>query len=141
MPAIALVFLATVAMADQCAVMTRQQTTEAKAVITEAGQFAKFCGPCEDSESVVEKVASVEVVAFRGSASLFKVLVNGSAIDAAYVYVVSAEGKWMNLANTVGCQATDVSATIPKPAAAATAAPLAPVTPPPQEPPPSPGQK
>lgn len=127
MAASVLALLASVAWADQCAVMSRKQADAAKSVIAEAGQFAQFCGPCEDSESVVAKVSSVEVRAFAGSASLYELVVNGAGIDAAYTYVPTAEGKWMNLANTIECPAEDVSATIPRPVGATTA----PATPPP----------
>lgn len=86
--------------ADQAAWITKDQAERGAALIKNSGKIRHFCSPCGDNFFRGENVHAVKALKAAGSNpgdQYFEVLVNGSGVDLAYVYVLS-DGKWINAA-------------------------------------------
>ena len=106
--ALTLILAGNVAMADQCAVVTKKQATKAIQLIKMATTVQALCEPCGESEAKTLKPYSADLQTFGGLESKqFVVNVDGKIIDLAYTYV-----NGLNLAAIVGCEAHNVSASI-----------------------------
>ena len=105
-----------VANADQCSAMTREHAQAAAATLVHGATVYEWCEPCQAMEPWMprpipdpERVASV-AVAFDPNVGLWRLLVNGVARDAAYLFVVPSGSKWgWNVAMLAGCPARRVS--------------------------------
>ena len=113
--ALAAVALPTVAFADQCAWIDKEQAREALHFAAAGTKFVELCEPCGDTLAKVT-VQTVESSKFQGAADQVhqEVLINGEAKDIAYVFIeeVAGSGEFKNLASLAKCKTTDVSPTI-----------------------------
>ncbi len=95
-----------VAMADQCAYITKAQAKAALKMVLETTTLQTLCEPC--GESVAKKTTYKEVgvrdVKYQG---YWELQADGKGLDLAYTYV-----NGLNLAQLVGCPANGVSASI-----------------------------
>lgn len=106
--ALSLVLIGNVAMADQCAVVTKKQAVKALQMIQMATTVQSLCEPCGESQAKTLKVFSADLQTFGGiDSKMFAVNLDGKIADLAYTYV-----NGMNLAKIVGCDAHDVSDTV-----------------------------
>ena len=107
------------ARADQCAWVDKAVADAAAKYLTPKTDWAQLCEPCGEKQPVYRKVQSAAVVRATSSGGYYEVVIDGEAVDLAYVFTVrSAEDKKLgNLAALVGCPTTGVSKTIPRPPA------------------------
>ncbi len=85
-----------------------ERAARAAAELMSAGtEIRHFCEPCGDEKWTSETVSTVEARS-TGSEDTYEVLVNGSSIDLAYVYV-QVDGKWKNAAIHLDLEVSDVS--------------------------------
>jgi hypothetical protein len=107
------------ARADQCAWVDKAVAEAAAKYLAPKSDWAQFCEPCGDSKPVYRKVQSAPVVRATSSGGYWELVIDGVAVDLAYVYAVRAteDKKLGNLALLAGCPATGVSKTIPLPPA------------------------
>lgn len=101
--------------ADQAAWITKDQAEKGAALIRTSGEIRHFCAPCGDNFYRAETVSTSVAVKAQGSDpkdSFFEVLVNGSGIDLAYVYILSG-GKWTNVAMLLNIHVEGVSKILP----------------------------
>lgn len=100
---IGLMSISSVAMADQCAYITKAQAKQAVKMVVETTTLQTLCEPC--GETVAKKVTYKEVgvrdVNYQG---YWELQADGKGLDLAYTYV-----NGLNLAQLVGCKATGVS--------------------------------
>lgn len=86
--------------ADQAAWITKEQAEKGAALIRTSSEIRHFCAPCNDNFYRVEKISTVSAMKANGSSdsdSYYEVVVNGTGVDLAYVYILSG-GKWLNAA-------------------------------------------
>lgn len=105
--AVAAVLAAAPAAADQLEWLQPADAERAQAAIAEVGVIRHFCKPCHDESSRPERVETVEIVEIEDSDGGWSVLVNGSAVDLAYVYVPH-DGSWRNLGMLLDLGPSDV---------------------------------
>lgn len=101
--------------ADQAAWITKEQADKGALLVRKSAEIRHFCAPCSDNFYRVETVAAVTSAKAGGSAPsdpYYEVLVNGSGIDLAYVYVQSG-GRWMNAAMLLGIPVEGVPEILP----------------------------
>lgn len=98
---------AVAAYADQAAYITKEQAEKAAVFLTGKMQIRHYCAPCDDKDDRVEDIKTV-VAAPAGYQDYWEVKVNGEAIDLAYVYFQTEEGKWKNLAKELDIKVHDV---------------------------------
>jgi hypothetical protein len=119
---LAVASLAGAARADQCAWVTEEQAQAAAKILRAATRASDWCEPCgEHSPKPPRAVTGVEVRP-AGDGQFREVVVNGEAVDLAYVFVERSPGSFENLAKAAGCPAEGVSASFrekgaPKPPA------------------------
>ncbi|MGE0525640.1 MAG: hypothetical protein AB7G93_07630 [Bdellovibrionales bacterium] len=106
--AVALSAFGSVAMADQCAVVTAEQAAQAVEIIQAATTVEHMCEPCGENRPTQLSVRNVDLQTFSGVGSgQYSVLINGKSADLAYTYV-----NGYNVAYMVGCPTQGVSMTI-----------------------------
>lgn len=98
--------LASIANADQCAYITRQQAEKAIKAVLDTTKLQTLCEPCGESkpQSLTIKSIGIKDVGYQG---YWQLSVNDQGLDLAYTYV-----NGLNLAKVVGCTATGVSAAL-----------------------------
>jgi hypothetical protein len=107
---LAVASLAGIARADQCAWVSEEQAQAAAKILRAASRASDWCEPCgEHSPKPPRPVTSVEVRP-AGDGQFREVVVNGEAVDLAYVFVERSTGSFENLAKVAGCPAEGVSA-------------------------------
>ena len=104
--ALALAALPTVARADQCALNNGAIAEAAAKLVTPGSRVLEFCEPCGDRAP--GKPFTVKTVAVRNG----ELLVNGDAVDLAYLFVETSKTEFKNVGITTGCGASRVSASI-----------------------------
>jgi hypothetical protein len=95
------------AFADQFQWITAEQAETAQAKVAEVGVIRHFCPGCGDTLSRPERIEAVEIAPVPDGDGYWNVLVNGDAVDLAYVYVPH-DGAWRNLALLLELDASDV---------------------------------
>ena len=110
-------FAPTLAHADQCAWITKDQAIAGARELGKmfGSKYLDYCEPCGDTAPIAKTVKAVSFAWADGSRTDFEVKVNGQPIDLAYAYVkvdTDDDGTldtFQNLAATVGCPASDVT--------------------------------
>lgn len=97
---------ASLAMADQCAYITKAQAEKALKAVLETTKVQTLCEPCGESKPQTLAVKSIGIrdVNYQGYWELFA---NDKGLDLAYTYV-----NGLNLAKFAGCSANGVSLSI-----------------------------
>ncbi|GEM_PF-6730776 len=78
------------AKADQCALLPKNVADNAYHLLKNAGSYIDFCAPCMDKEPVTKHVNNLEIqsVYYKPTnKTLYQILIDGTPIDIAYVYV------------------------------------------------------
>ena len=110
--------LANAAFADQCAYLTKEQALAFASQVSVGQSVYHLCEPCggstEDGSVQVSKVESIGV-AQVGSSSNYEVVINGKAVDLAYIYKKTAtlannNSVLVNAALLVSCATSGVTA-------------------------------
>jgi hypothetical protein len=108
------------ARADQLEWNTLADAKAALQVVEKVRVVRHFCRPCGETVSTPARVESVEISEVPGGTErdgwgrdvqYWEVLVNGEAVDLAYVYVPHG-GRWLNLAILLDIGASDVPTTL-----------------------------
>lgn len=96
-----------IAMADQCAGVTKSQAEKALKAVLETSELQTLCEPCGETEP---KTVVVKSVGIRKATSggYWELIVNNAGVDLAYTYANS-----LNLAKFAGCAASGVSLALP----------------------------
>lgn len=109
--------LSSAARADMCAWIDKKVAQKAVETLKSAGKYLDYCELCDGAKPEEKPVKSAAMRAVEGG-KYFEVTVNDQAIDLAYAFVPSKEGKnkWRNLGKASGCPTSGVSAlmTFPK---------------------------
>jgi hypothetical protein len=106
-----------VAYADQCAYVTKEQAASFAKLVTIGETLYHLCEPCGDStETNSEKKIEVTSVGYRaaGYMDYYEVVINGQAVDLAYIYKETARldkknKVLVNAALLVACQTSGVT--------------------------------
>ncbi|GBC61791.1 hypothetical protein DENIS_2753 [Desulfonema ishimotonii] len=93
------------AFADQAALIEKGKAYQAAALVSPGMELRRFCAPCGDAAWTSLTVRGVEVRPASGS--YYELAVNGKGVDLAYVYI-RTDGRWRNLAMTVGVPVSDI---------------------------------
>lgn len=96
--------------ADQAAYLAESQAEAAVKLLTAGSEVRHLCEPCGEEVPRAETVEDTKV-RYTGSESFYEVLLNGTPVDLAYLYV-EIEGAWKNLAAHLGLDVSDVSLTL-----------------------------
>jgi hypothetical protein len=104
--ALALAALPTIARADQCALNNGAIAEAAAKLVTPGSRVLEFCEPCGDRAP--GKPFEVKKVAVRNG----ELLVNGNAVDLAYLFVEASKTEFKNVGVATACGASRVSAWI-----------------------------
>lgn len=102
--------LTTSAFADQAAWVTKLEAETVAEHIKVGSEIRHFCAPCNDKGFKKEVVKTVKVEPLQDN--YHQVVVNGTGIDAAYVYVFEDE-KFKNVALASKIAVHDVPETLP----------------------------
>lgn len=110
MAALFLTAAATIVYADQALVLTQKQVSDAMNTlkpIREAKQSVMhYCDPCGRNDSTRGKTEAPNALNFKNIGNgKWNLLMNGNAIDLAYVYIPNPDKngkKWKNLARHIG---------------------------------------
>lgn len=102
--ALALAALPTVARADQCALNNATIAEAAAKLVTPGSKVLEFCEPCGDRAPGAPY--AVKKVAVRNG----ELLVNGNAVDLAYLFVQTDKTEYRNVGLATSCGASRVSA-------------------------------
>lgn len=97
--------------ADQAAYISERNAIRASDLIRKQYDLVHYCAPCSDSEQKHEVIQSVEY-GHTGSENYYEVKVNGKAVDLAYIYIQTPNGRWTNVARHLGIRVRDVPTTI-----------------------------
>lgn len=103
--------------ADQCAIITPDQATQALKYLKEGTTICEFCKPCGDTapmQLVVQDAQVKEPEYSNNSGDNVEIAINNQSIDLAYTYVPNAKGKYINLAFLSGCPTSGVSKYLPQ---------------------------
>ncbi|WP_020395233.1 hypothetical protein [Thiolinea disciformis] len=99
--------------ADQCELISAEQTSEMLEFMKPNIEYVNFCEPCGDKDfyqQKVERLRSLQINTEKvGGKTYWAVKVNGKNIDLAYTFIRSEDGGFVNLANLANCPATGVS--------------------------------
>ncbi len=83
-------FSSHLAKADQCALVPKDVADNAYHLLKNAKSYIDFCAPCMDKEPVTKNINNVEIqsVYYKPTnKTLYQILIDGTSIDIAYVYV------------------------------------------------------
>lgn len=103
--------LASFSAADQAQWNEKPIAEKAKGLIDAALEVRHYCPLCGDKAYRREQVGFTEIVETE-TAGQFELLLNGSALDLAYVYLEN-DGKWTNLGKLAGATVDSVPDTLP----------------------------
>jgi len=131
---LALVSLATPALADVCSWNSPAVARRAVPMLKPGDTIQEFCPGCGDTVAKPIKVSTATEAAVAQDPKYHEVSVNGEAVDLAYTYVRTApNGPWTNLGALVNCSPDNdsprtlnpeqVAAQLPAPAPAPAPAP------------------
>lgn len=117
--------------ADQCAVVSKEQASNALKYLQKGMPIYGFCQPC--GQKLPDAIIIQDVRIQKWTASFagyndYNVFINQEGIDLAYIYVPDGRGNYINLAIIAGCPVSDVSEYLPAPAPAPAPAPTPPST-------------
>ena len=101
-----LALLPNLARADQCALNSATTAEAAAKLVPPGSRVLEFCEPCRERAPGTPYI--VKTVAVRGG----ELLVNGSAVDLAYLFVETSKTEYKNVGVATGCGASRVSAYI-----------------------------
>jgi hypothetical protein len=112
----------TLALADQCQIVTRQQADAFVSNIRQGDLIGSLCEPCGETPDEAGGIPLITVnkIMVSGEGEDSEVYINDEGIDLAYTYIITAETSTsrtlMNAAKLVGCPCEDVSEnlTIPR---------------------------
>lgn len=103
-----------VALADQCSYITKEQSLAAIARLNVGQTIYQFCEPCGDKIATPISIKNLSAQT-TGYQDYWEVQVNNSNIDLAYTYVNAGNANQkVNLAAAVGCPASNVSIILPE---------------------------
>lgn len=103
--ALGLLFLAPLARADQCEIVSADVATRAsQAIAVSHGRVLSYCAPCGDPEPRIAAAVVPHEVHNMGTS----VVIDGNEVDLAYTYLEVAPGVFENVAMRTGCPAQDV---------------------------------
>ena len=103
--ALTLLFVAPLAYADQCEIVSPEIADHAvAAILASHGRVLSHCGPCGDPAPSLASATLPHDVHNSGSA----VVIDGVAVDLAYTYLEVAPNVFENIALRTGCPAQDV---------------------------------
>lgn len=98
-----LVLSAHAARADQCVIVAPEIASAAVRIISGA-PIASYCQPCGESRPTVASASAAHRVVARDG----KVLIDGKAVDLAYIYILTGPHAYTNVGLMTGCGARDV---------------------------------
>lgn len=93
--------------ADQAAYITERNAVRASDLLRKQYDLVHFCNPCSDAEQKHEVIQTVSYN-HTGHENYFEVKVNGKAVDLAYIYIQTPDGRWKNVARHLGIRVRDV---------------------------------
>lgn len=100
------------AWADQAAYVTKEQAERAVALLKDKSEIKHHCADCDDKSVRSEAIRTVEAKPTADAAN-WEVKLNGTGIDLAYVYFLTAKGEWKNVAQELAIEVEDVPAFLP----------------------------
>lgn len=103
-----LLSLSSVAMADQCQYVTKDQAQKALKIALETSKVESLCEPCGEARPQKVDVKSIGIQDVN-SQGYWGLMINNQNVDLAYTYV-----NGLNLAKLAGCEAQDVSLSLQK---------------------------
>lgn len=121
--------------ADQCALNDNKVNANALALVTPGARVLEFCEPCR--ERVPHSPYVVKTIEVRAR----EVIVNGKALDLAYLYVNRGKDEYKNVGALAGCSPQGVSLSINGGKPSGTGKPPPPMPPGPPRPWPSAGER
>ena len=86
---------------------SRRRSREGAAILASTPKVIEFCEPCGDKAPGTRSRENRRGPRCRAAAT--RVVVNGHAVDLAYMYVKTVDTQYENLAQLAGCPATGVS--------------------------------
>jgi len=98
-----LVLSAHAARADQCAIVAPEIASAAVRIIN-GSPIASYCQPCGEPRPTVASASTAHRVVARDG----KVMIDGKAVDLAYIYVLTGPHAYTNVGLMTGCGARDV---------------------------------
>lgn len=107
-----LLALPLVALADQAAWITKEQAKKTVVLLKNKKQIKHYCAPCEDKTVRTEDVETV-AAEHASDENYWEVKINGEAVDLAYLYFQTKDGKWKNVAKELDIDVEDVPKFLP----------------------------
>lgn len=99
-----------IALADQCAALSKAQVAAAAKELRRAKSFVEFCEPCgEKSPGPVVRLGWLEV---KEEGGVYSLEIDHQPKDIAYLFTEVSPGRLVNLAATSGCPTQSVSETV-----------------------------
>lgn len=114
--------MSSVALADQCALISQEHASNALNFMKPSSQFVSFCEPCGDKDFDKQTVQTADEInvskSMQDGEELWEIKVNNKEIDLAYTFMRTDEGSFLNLSKLANCPSEGVSVGFAAPAKA-----------------------
>jgi len=107
-----LVVLASIAVADECAWVTKDVAQKAAAAMKDKTAFQSYCPTCGDKRASRIPYKKVTAAQIKDHAEYWGVFADDDNIDLSYVYIQDGD-RWLNVGLIAGCPDDDQAKVLP----------------------------